>query len=240
MGDVVFPLFRRKNHTEIQIVGTAFFALSNGCFITAQHVIEDHTSLFALHFLPDLTYEMRAIFAAYHHPKSDISIGVLAPLQHRQTGRALKNNTVRLSPNGPAPGSKIVTYSYPLHDIHQTSDGVAINVQPDFYDGTLGELYSDRGPSGKLNCPYHMAELHLYGASSGGPVFSADGTAFSLASTSYDGAPDFAFLTPVYLSGEILIPEADIGDGTGKRSWPFREIVEFHHRNVNAAHKSSV
>jgi hypothetical protein len=81
--------------------------------------------------------------------------------------------------------------------------------------------------------------LHLYGASSGGPVFSKNGTAFAIASASYDGMNDLAFLTPIQLAGEIVIPHEDMKDGKGRRDLTLREIVEAHARLENKNRRST-
>jgi hypothetical protein len=80
-------------------------------------------------------------------------------------------------------------------------------LQPDFYDGILEELYEDRGPSVKLNPPYYRTNINLHGGASGGPIFNADGNVFGIASCSYDGATDVAFVTPAKALLEIDIPE---------------------------------
>ena len=87
-----------------------------------------------------------------------------------------------------------------------------MQLQPTFYDGTLQELFTERGPSAKLIPPYYQTNIHLHGGSSGGPVFNFDGEVFGVASCSYDGAEDVAFVTPAAALLEIDVPER-IGEG---------------------------
>lgn len=239
-AEAVFPLLRRKGPKEAEIVGTGFYVLPNGCFLTARHVLEDPETLFAIQLMADRTYHVRTIQDAFHHPTGDISVGVFSPLVHRVTGASLMNVTVPLAPTQPGATTPIATYSYPLHEVRSEQAGVSVNLQPDFYHGHLGEYYAERGPSGRLACPYYMADLHLYGASSGGPVVSSSGPVFAIASASYDGANDLAFLTPVSLAGDITIPKVDMKDGHGAKTRPFRDILNTHFKKAVPPYKSSL
>jgi hypothetical protein len=81
-----------------------------------------------------------------------------------------------------------------------------MQLQPDFYNGRLQELFVGRGPSVKIRTPYYRTGLHLHGGSSGGPVFNFDGEVFGIASCSYDGATDLAFVTSAAALLEMKIP----------------------------------
>jgi S1-C subfamily serine protease len=104
--------------------------------------------------------------------------------------------------------------------------GQFLQLQPDFYNGTLQELFSDRGPSVKLRPPYYRTNIHLHGGSSGGPVFNMDGEVFGIASCSYEGAEDIAFVTPASALLEIPVPERIAEDGDSARMLTLKEVAE--------------
>jgi hypothetical protein len=49
----------------------------------------------------------------------------------------------------------------------------------------------------EIEPPYYQTSMHLHGGASGGPVFNGGGRVFGIASSSYEGAVDLAFVTPV-------------------------------------------
>lgn len=241
LSEAVFPIFRRIDSRSCEIVGTAFYVLRNGAFMTARHVLDERSdTLFGIQFGPGTHFYVRPVIAAYHHPTGDLSIGVLEGMRHRQTGKLLENKTLVIRSGAPPKGAPISTYSYPLHDVVLTDAGTQIDVRPTFYDGPLLDYYGERGPSAKLQCPYFLSGLHLYGASSGGPVFSTNGSAFAVANSSYDGANDIAFVTPIELAGDIIIKGVDRKDGNGSQDLPFREILNAHMRSVSERRRSAL
>jgi hypothetical protein len=120
----------------------------------------------------------------------------------------------------------ISTWSYPLHRVlGEETTGQLLQLQPDFYNGTLQELYTERGPSVKVKPPYYRTDIHLYGGSSGGPVFNFDGEVFGVASCSYEGQEDIAFVTPAGALLEIEVPESIEEDWKGTRTLTLRDIA---------------
>jgi S1-C subfamily serine protease len=91
--------------------------------------------------------------------------------------------------------------------------GQSVQLQPAFYEGALQEFFSEHGPSAKLRPPYYLTNIHLHGGSSGGPVFNFDGQVFGVASCSYEGATDIAFVTPTAALLEIEVPERITNEG---------------------------
>ena|SRR6266404_2228714 len=104
--------------------------------------------------------------------------------------------------------------------------GRTLQLQPDFYDGLLQELFVGHGPSVKLHPPYYLTSIHLYGGSSGGPVFNADGHVFGIASCSYDGAESIAYVTPIGAILDIELHDVNLGDERGSRTITVREIAD--------------
>jgi hypothetical protein len=62
--------------------------------------------------------------------------------------------------------------------------------------------------------------------SSGGPVFNADGHVFGIASCSYDGAENIAYVTPIGAILDIELHDVNLGDEKGSRTITVREIAD--------------
>jgi hypothetical protein len=141
------------------------------------------------------------------HETADVAFGVpAAEFVDDATGHAINSKVLSLTNTPPDIGAAIGTYAYPLHRfIEAEKGGGVLQLQPNFYDGCLQEFYAERGPSGRLRPPYYRTSIHLYGAASGGPVFF-DGHVFGVASSSFDGAEDIAFVTPASALLEIRVP----------------------------------
>lgn len=233
----VFPIVR-KSPKGISVHGTGFFVLRNGGFITARHVFDDgHEDLVIIELAEDRLFFERKLIAVYHHPVNDISIGFAAQPVSSTTGEVHYNHVLRTAPECPPLGEPIATYSHPLHEVLVGPAGASVRLDPQYFNGTLKERYDHRGPSGRLAAPYFLTDLHLYGASSGGPIVSTRGAAFAVACTSYAGEPDLSFVTPISLAGDIPIPNAD-PDGAGARTLTMREVVGLMFRKWPAKDQS--
>jgi hypothetical protein len=164
--------------------------------------------------IPDGRSVFRPFWRFFIHPTSDIAFGVPHELIDDTTGKAFRSKVLSLDIECPEIGRTISTWSYPLH----TVVGDRLHLQPDFYNGTLQEIFRTTGPSAKLRPPYYLTNIHLYGGSSGGPVFNADGHVFGIASCSYEGAEDIAFVTPVSTILEIELQKTTDHLHGGSRS----------------------
>ena len=225
----------RPTPTSLQLLGTGFYLQKKGGFATAAHVAleaqqllsENPDSVGISHTLPDGRTFFCPIWKFFIHPTADVAFGIpRAEFVNERTGEAYRAKVLCLGLAAPKIGTAVTVWSYPLHRIHGDERvGQVLQLQPDFYDGVLQELFDERGPSVKLMPPYYRTSIHLHGGSSGGPVFSASGEVIGVASSSYDGAEDIAFVTPAIALLDIEIPERISGDDAGVPTVSLREIA---------------
>jgi hypothetical protein len=218
---------------EGTLIGTGFYLLPNGGFATAKHVAlealeamsRSENSVGLVYTLTNGLLVFRPIWSFAVHPTADLAFGVPHEIIDNKTGKAFRAKVLSLECAAPAIGARISTWAYPLHSKLRQPDGTEILLtQPAFYDGILQEVYAERGPSGRLSPPYYLTNIHLHGNSSGGPVFNENGHVFGVASCSYDGAEDVAFVTPIDSVFEIEVRNVDLNDGRGSRVATVREI----------------
>jgi hypothetical protein len=216
------------------LIGTGFFVIKDGGFATAKHVaLEAQHSMSQTENSVGLVYTLsnglsvfRPIWKFAIHPTADLAFGIPHEIIDNATGAVFQSKILSLEPNSPGVGAAISTWAYPLHK-KETGEGgdETLYFQPDFYNGVLNEFYDVRGPSAKLSAPYYLTSIHLHGGSSGGPVFNERGHVFGIASCSYDGAVDVAFVTPIDPFFEIEISNVDLKDGLGPRGVTVRELA---------------
>jgi Trypsin-like peptidase domain len=158
--------------------------------------------------LPNGRARFLPIWKFFLHDTADVAFGIPRyEFVDETTGAAIRAKVLSLVSRSPALGSPISTWSYPLHQVaDDEATGQTLQLQPDFYSGRLQEFFADRGPSAKLRPPYYRTDVHLHGGSSGGPVFNFDGEVFGIASCSYEGATDLAFVTPAAALLQLEIP----------------------------------
>jgi hypothetical protein len=163
----------------------------------------------------------------YIHPTADVAFGIPRnEIVNDRTGQAYRSKVLCLTDAAPDTGASISTWAYPLHRlVGDEATGQTLLLQPTFYSGTVQELYSEQGPSAKLIPPYYRTNIHLHGGSSGGPVFNHEGSVFGVASCSYDGAEDIAFVTPASALLEIEVPERISDEDDQPVSVTLREIA---------------
>jgi hypothetical protein len=215
------------------LIGTGFFVIKDGGFATAKHVaLEAQRSMSQAENSVGLVYTLtnglsifRPIWRFAIHATADLAFGIPHEIIDDETGKAFQSKILSLEPSSPGLGAAISTCAYPLHKKEMEEGGEALHFQPNFYDGILNELYEARGPSTKLNAPYYLTSIHLHGGSSGGPVFNERGHVFGIASCSYDGAEDVAFVTPIDPFFEIEISDVDLKDGFVPRGVTVGELA---------------
>jgi hypothetical protein len=229
----IFAIVVRDTPTSLRLLGTGFYLVTNGGFATAAHValeaqkcmLETPNSLAVVHTISDGVSIFRPIWKFFIHPTADIAFGVAHEIIDDNTGLAYRAKVLSLDTGCPKIGSSISTWSYPLHSvIGDDQSGRLLQLQPDFYDGNLQDIFTTTGPSARLRPPYYLASIHLYGGSSGGPVFDAAGYVFGMASCSYDGAENIAYVTPVSAILEIELQMTTYSDDQGPR--PINTVKE--------------
>jgi trypsin-like peptidase len=230
-----FAVVMRPTPTSLRLLGTGFYLQPKGGFVTAAHVALEAQKLMSersgavgiAHTLPDGRTLFRPIWKFYIHPTADVAFGVpRVDIVNDWTGEACRAKVLCLKRVAPDYGTAVSTWAYPLHRVlGDETTGQVLQLEPNFYNGVLQELYVERGPSAKLIPPYYRTNIHLHGGSSGGPVFNFDGEVFGIASCSYEGAEDIAFVTPASALLEIEVPET-IGAGEADaRMIPLRDIA---------------
>jgi hypothetical protein len=211
-----FAIVGRPTADSFALIGTGFYLQGKGGFATAAHVaIEAERQLAAkpdsvgiARTLPNGQTRFLPIWRFFVHPTADVAFGIPRyEFVDDASGNVIRPKVLSLSSQQPPIGTPVSTWAYPLHAVVEADEGRVFRLQPDFYDGVLEERFEDRGPSAKLLPPYYRTSINLHGGSSGGPVFDADGQVFGIASCSYDGATDIAFITPAGALLDLEIPE---------------------------------
>jgi hypothetical protein len=212
----IFPILKRPTPTSVSLLGTGFFLQPHGGFATAAHVALEAQDLLSdspesvgiARTLPNGRTRFVPIWKFFLHDTADVAFGIPRyEFVDETTGMSIRTKVLSLVSSSPAVGSPISTWSYPLHQVvGDEATGKPVQLQPDFYNGRLQESFTDRGPSAKLKVPYYRTDIHLHGGSSGGPVFNFDGGVFGIASCSYEGATDLAFVTPAAALFQVEIP----------------------------------
>jgi hypothetical protein len=230
-----FAIVSRPTPTSVSLIGTGFYLQPKGGFATAAHVAIEAQRLSAIatdsvgiaHTLADGRSFFLPVWKFFIHKTADVAFGIPRyEFVNDTTGTVYRTKVLSLDPQAPNIGAAISTWTYPLHCVSDDGlSGQVLQLQPDFYDGVLEELYEDRGPSVKLIPPYYRTNINLYGGASGGPVFNADGNVFGIASCSYDGATDIAFVTPANALLEIVVPERIPDDDTAGQTTTLAELA---------------
>ncbi|MGW1425769.1 S1 family peptidase [Bradyrhizobium manausense] len=229
-----FAILKRPTPTTVALIGTGFYLQPKGGFATAAHVAleaeqqlaEAPDSVGIAHTLPNGKTRFLPIWKFFIHPTADVAFGIPRyEFVDDATGEVLRPKVLSLTSQAPETGASVSTWAYPLHRIIDGTAGPSVHLQPDFYNGILEEYFQDRGPSAKLRPPYFRTSINLHGGSSGGPVFNTAGEVFGVASCSYDGATDIAFVTPANALLDLKIPERISDTVTGGATVSLRELV---------------
>jgi hypothetical protein len=229
-----FAILKRPTPTTVALIGTGFYLQPKGGFATAAHVAreaeqqltEAPDSVGIAHTLPNGTTRFLPIWKFFVHPAADVAFGVPRyEFVDDTTDEAIRSKTLSLTSQMPEIGTSVSTWAYPLHRVIDDAAGQSMRLQPDFYDGVLQEYFRERGPSAKLTPPYFQTSINLHGGSSGGPVFNAAGEVFGVASCSYDGASDIAFVTPASALLELEIPQRISDSAAAGPMVSLRELV---------------
>lgn len=143
-NEAIFPLVSQLPDGTFRLIGTGFFIASNGIFLTAAHVVEDVLDpsgeaiapLGLFQFLPGETYKVRPVHMATRHGRSDVAVGVTAPMVHSATGAPFANRCVSLTAAIPQSTQEICTFAYPKTTI-TAGRPQRVNFAPTYFSGRV-------------------------------------------------------------------------------------------------------
>ena len=238
--DCIFPIMKQTASGQFQLVGTGFYICMQSVFITATHVLKDvldktgkqKEAIGIFHFSKDGKYMMLPILWAWHSTDADISIGKAAPAYHNITKQPLMNSVVTLTQRQPNIGEQAVTYAYPDFNREQNGKTQELYFRPHYYDGKIQEFYS-KGRGTLMPWPHYRTDIHLHGASSGGPVFDKFGRVFAINCKSYDPQTDISFVTPIDAALNGYIEGARFSENEVERKITIKELIGKGHIVLN-------
>ncbi len=211
--DAIFPILKGNSTDDMTVVGTGFYIMNNGVFITARHCfsgkddeIDSGGSFFLHHTLPGNIYIWRPILRSWNSDVGDVSVGIAASMTNDNDGTPLINSVMTLTTERPPIATRIVTYAYAGSSISRAGKKTEIRFRPNFFSGKIIDYHPRARDRSKITWPVFETDMHLHGGSSGGPVVTArDGTVFAINTSSMDGAPDISYVTPLdlVLDGEV-------------------------------------
>ena len=217
-----------------ELIGTGFYLVPNGGFVTAKHVALEALETMSqrdncvglVYLLSNGLLVFRPIWRFFVHDTADLAFGIPHYLNDNKTGAPYRAKVLTLNCKAPPVGARISTWAYPQHiKVHDGSGNTQLQFKPAFYDGILEEVYTQRGPARKIEPPYYQTNIHLHGGASGGPVFNEAGQVFGVASCSFEGAVDLAFVTPIEGIVDIELDATDMADGNGPRKASVSELA---------------
>jgi len=211
--DAIFPILKGTSIDNMAVVGTGFYIMDTGVFITARHCfsckdgeIDTGGSFFLHHALPGNIYIRRPILRSWNSDVGDVSIGVAAPMTNDIDGSPLINSVLPLTTERPAIESRIVTYAYAGSSISRIGKKTKITFRPNFFSGKIVDYFPLGRDRSMIPWPVFETDIHLHGGASVGPVVTErDGAVFAVNTSSMDGAPDISYVTPIdlVLDGEV-------------------------------------
>lgn len=210
--ETVFPILAIESDLKRRLIGTAFFILIPGIFVTAKHVLFDskkklrlNEGLTTIQFLPTGQAFERPIKYIWPHPTADVALGQLAEDTKSQID--YKNKILGITKRIPKDSEQICTLAYPETDVGQyelSRDFVKQNgqkiVEPikiqkiefkaTFYLGEILGYFPDGLSLLKESC--YATSIKIKSGASGGPVFTlsdkgAPGAVFAVNSTGWEG-----------------------------------------------------
>jgi hypothetical protein len=227
----IFPILKQEGSDPV-VVGTGFYISHNGIFVTARHCFEscpgqisEKASFAVFHLLPGNQYTWRPVLRAWHSSIADVAVGVAAPMQHNETSGSLSNDVMTLTTERPAIGAHVATYAYAGSSFHKFETHKELRLQPDFYEGQIFDYFPNGRDKSSVNWPVFETSLHIHGGASGGPVVNERGTVFAINTSSFEGALDVSYVTPIDFILDAIVEKVVVDINAGPVSMTIKELA---------------
>lgn len=193
------------------LVGTGFFVGPEGIFATASHVMDEFVAddgsadgvPLIIQVIAGDSYVKRPILSVHKHPKGDICIGRVAPMNSHTRGK-LKNPVATLSAKAPEVNEVVVTYAYPRSVFQPSEVKQAGYLWGEFFKSEVQEHFLQGRDRVMLPGPCLQTSIFVHGGASGGPVFNSRGLVIGVDSTGYEDE-GLSFITPLYLLKDLKV-----------------------------------
>ena len=236
---VCFPIFGTSEDRSWRLLGTGFFVISPGVFVTAKHVLLKSRDPQILE--PDLTIfqkvssddvRERRVRHVFSHPEADIALTLLQEWSDRDYAD-LKNRVLTLTKRRVEEGEPVLTYSYPFTEVESMQSiesaaeqpGVFASVQSEFDAESLtdviqrvrirasehhGEVLSFHEDGVTLTRGRaYRTTMDLANGTSGGPVVDRDGMVFAVNSAGVVDRSD-STVSSIENLLEMIMPEVNM------------------------------
>ena len=214
-----FPILEEVSAGQFKILGTGFFVLNFGVFLTAKHVFEDVINfqtgeqlrpIVIMHAVGNGEYLVRSVSQVVINNTSDIALCLASNVD--KNNNKIKNKVIEISFDTPSIGSKIFTYAYP----ESTHSLDSINLVDGVYPGRITDFHPIKRDSALLRWPVFETDMYIYGGASGGPVFN-NGVAFAVNTSSLQnekGVLPCSYVTPIREAAGLYVPGLNNLDGS--------------------------
>jgi hypothetical protein len=235
-NEAVFPIFRAGIDGRLHFLATGFFITRLGWFVTAKHVVDDVLNekgeavdgMCIVQFKEGHIFHVRPVIGFTCHDVADVAVGVCAPMSHKVTGEPLFNKVLTLSSKRLQLGWPVWTYAYPgTTVVHSSQQNIQIN--PNFYAGSVAEYYENGRDSSMLPAPCYRTTITLHAASSGGPVFGPGSAVVGVNSSSFNGAEDVSFISRIVDTFTLGVPNVMLPSEEKARRVTIQELIEINH-----------
>jgi hypothetical protein len=197
--NAVSPVVTAKpDGSEIEFIGTCFFAYIHGVIISAAHVLKsaitdgECTKALGVMHIFDGKYMFRTVKKAFW-TGTDIAIAYLDQPAHTTSGEILKNKVLKVKESIPKKGDRIFTYAFPRTTIN--IDAKVIKISSGYYEGTVTGVFANGRDKSMLPGPCIQTDMYIHGGASGGPVFDEGGSVIGINSSSYQDSPNISFVS---------------------------------------------
>lgn len=233
MSEVVVPVLKKDKNKDWHMVGTGFFILSNGIFLTAKHVLmeafdengEQKCEL-AIAQMEGGVFYLRGIQKFQVRDRADIGYGIPTPLIHKVTKKPLLNKRAILSTKPAIKGTPVCTYAYPDTVIKKEDEGTALYFNPNTYDGEILSYLPEGRDKFLVNFPCYETTIVVHGWASGGPVFNQDGHVISINSVSLQNE-DYSCPACIIDAFNLVLKDIPL-QGHGKVTKSIKELINMN------------